>query len=131
MSVILHIAHRTAWQQSFAGGYYTAPSLYSEGFIHCSTTAQAIETANRLFRNDRDLVLLCIDEEKLEPDVKYEAPKGTAAHDLRVGEVFPHLYGPINVSAVIRVVDLVPQPDGSFELPSEIEDLLNKDRRPQ
>lgn len=123
MAIILHITFRDAWTAAAPGGYYRAPSLESEGFIHCSTIAQTAETANRFFRNQQDLVLLCIDENELEAEVKYEAPAGGAVRDPRAASLFPHLYGPLNVSAVIQVVAFPPRPDGSFELPPEIEQL--------
>lgn len=126
MSIILHITHRNAWQESASSGYYRAPSLDTEGFIHCSTIEQTVDTANRLFFNRRDLVLLCIDEKRVEPKVKYESPTDSIAHDPRANALFPHLYGPLNVSAVVRVVEFVPDTDGRFALPAEIGPLLTE-----
>jgi len=128
MSIILHIARRKAWDDYSAERHYSDPSLTTEGFIHCSTVRQAIDTLNRHFPNERDLVFLCIDEQKLEPKVIYESPKGITIDDARIIEVYPHLYGPINMTAVIRVVDLVPEPDGSFQLPEEINRLSDEYR---
>ncbi|HUX49374.1 MAG TPA: DUF952 domain-containing protein [Spirochaetia bacterium] len=128
MSIILHIARRKAWDEYSAERYYSDPSLTTEGFIHCSTVRQAIDTLNRHFPDERDLVFLCIDEQKLEPKVIYESPKGITIDDARIKEVYPHLYGPINMTAVIRVVDLVPESDGSFQLPEEINQLSDKYR---
>jgi uncharacterized protein (DUF952 family) len=120
MATILHITSRDAWTAAASSGYYRALSLASEGFIHCSTIAQTEETANRFFHGQQGLVLLCIDESRLEAEVKYEPPVGGAVHDPRADSLFPHLYGPLNVSAVVRVVAFPPKPDGSFELPAEI-----------
>jgi uncharacterized protein (DUF952 family) len=114
---ILHIADRDAWEACASSGYYKPSSLDSEGFIHCSTAEQTVETANRYFHGRRDLVLLCIDESKTEAKVKFEAPAGV--NDRRAGSLFPHIYGPLNVSAVIRVVELAPNASGEFALPAE------------
>lgn len=127
MGIILHITQRNAWNESAAGRYYAAASLTLEGFIHCSTTGQATDTLNRHFQNGSDLVCLCIDEQKLEAKVIYERPREIPLQEARTTELYPHLYGPINVSAVIRVVDLVPKADGSFQLPGEILDSLPGD----
>jgi uncharacterized protein (DUF952 family) len=120
VSIILHITHRDAWEAAASAAFYRPPTLDTEGFIHCSTIQQAADTANQFFHGRKDLVLLCIDEDKLDAKVKYESPTGGAAHDPRVGALFPHLYGPLNVSAVIRVVEFPPKADGSFVLPPVI-----------
>jgi uncharacterized protein (DUF952 family) len=97
-----------------------APSLKSEGFIHCSTLIQTVDTANIFFKGQDGLALLCIDETKLKSDCKYEDPTGGGHHDPTVGNLFPHIYGPINISAVIKVVDFPPNESGVFILPKEI-----------
>jgi uncharacterized protein (DUF952 family) len=103
MSIILHIAHHNDWKAWASSGYYKPSSLDLDGFIHCSTIEQTVETANQYFANQQDLVLLCIDKDKLKADVRYEAPAGV--HDQRAGSLFPHIYGLLNVSAVVRVVE--------------------------
>jgi uncharacterized protein (DUF952 family) len=117
--MIVHILKRTEWGHAIARGTYAPASLRADGFIHCSTLAQVVDTANRFYRGEKGLVLLCIDERRLKAELKYEAPvkpHGEAAAD----ELFPHLYGELNVDAVIRVVELPCQPDGSFRLPYEM-----------
>ena len=120
LSIILHITHRNTWEASTSSGYYKPSSLDSEGFIHCSTIEQTVETANQYFAHQHDLVLLCIDVNKAEAEVKYEAPAGGIVKDQRTGSLFPHLYGPLNASAVVRVVEFAPNADGEFVLPAEI-----------
>ena len=119
MAIILHITTRAAWDAARAAGSYRAPSLDAEGFIHCSTPAQTVATANRYFRGRGDLVLLCIDESRL-ADVRYEPPAVIGgAPDPRAGELFPHAYGPLALDAVVRVVPFPCNPDGSFALPAD------------
>jgi uncharacterized protein (DUF952 family) len=118
--MILHITTHKDWEKAQISGVYIAPSLYSEGFIHCSTIKQTVDTANIFFKGQNGLVLLCIDENKLEAECKYEDPTGGGKHDPSVGNLFPHVYGPINLSAVIKVVDFQTNENGSFVLPKEI-----------
>jgi len=100
--------------------------LRAEGFIHCSTIAQVVDTANRFYRGQQGLVVLRIDESRLKAELKYEAPakphRESTAHGepAAAGEMFPHLYGELNVDAIVRVVELPCEADGSFRLPDEI-----------
>jgi len=57
----------------------------------------------------------------LESECKYEDPVGGGQHNPGVGNLFPHVYGLINLSAVIKVVDFPADDKGYFVLPKEIE----------
>jgi uncharacterized protein (DUF952 family) len=106
--VILHITTGQAWLEAKSHGAYTADSLATEGFIHCSTPAQVIWVANLRFRGRTDLVLLHIDPVRLDARVVYENLEG--------GEhLFPHVYGAIPVSAVVDVTPFRPSTDGVFD----------------
>jgi uncharacterized protein (DUF952 family) len=105
------------WEASTKTGFYKPASLNSDGFIHCSTFEQTMETANNYFAGQKDLVLLCIDTNTTEAAVKYEAPAGVS--DKRTDALFPHIYGSLNVSAVVRVAALMPDAQGTFALPDE------------
>ncbi len=99
---------------------YAPDSLRLDGFIHCSMLAQVIDTANRFYRGQNDLVVLYIEESRLTAELKYEAPatpRGEVA-----GELFPHLYGELNVAAVERVIELPCEADGTFRLPDGLRD---------
>lgn len=121
--MILHITTQEAWNKAQRDSSYTAPSLESDGFIHCSTLKQTVHTANVFFKGQKRLVLLCIDEKALKSECKFEAPCGHASHDPEAGNLFPHIYGPINISAVIKVLDFPSNEIGVFTLP---EQLLSK-----
>ncbi|MBF6560618.1 MAG: DUF952 domain-containing protein [Candidatus Binataceae bacterium] len=114
--MILHIVRRGEWERALERGEYAPGSIAAEGFIHCSTPAQVAATADLHYRGQRDLVLLCIDEARLVAPLKYEMPRG--AGDARAAVSFPHIYGALNPSAVIRVIDFPCAPDGSFLLPA-------------
>jgi uncharacterized protein (DUF952 family) len=118
--MILHITTHREWEKAQLEGEYTAPSFKSEGFIHCSTLKQTVDTANIFFRGQHGLVLLCIDENKLKSECKYEDPTGGGRHNPDAGNLFPHIYGPVNIPAVINVVDFPSNEDGFFALPGEI-----------
>jgi uncharacterized protein (DUF952 family) len=111
MGVILHITEREQWDQAESAGVYRGDTLDSVGFIHCSTPQQVIKVANALFRAQEGLVLLCIAPDRVEAEIRYEG-----AED---GERFPHIYGPLNIDAVIEVLEFEPDEDGKFELPKE------------
>jgi uncharacterized protein (DUF952 family) len=106
---LLHITTAPAWNAAQAQGAYLAASLATEGFIHCSTPTQVVWVANTRFHGRTDLILLHIDPSKLDADVRYENLEG--------GEwLFPHVYGPIPVSAVVAVTAFRPSADGTFSL---------------
>ncbi len=109
--MIVHIVKRIEWADGVARGAYAPASLRAQGFIHCSTIAQVVDTANRFYRGQQGLVVLCIDESRLRAELKYEAASG---------EMFPHLYGELNLDAVARVVELPCEADGTFRLPDEL-----------
>jgi uncharacterized protein (DUF952 family) len=118
--MILHITTYKDWEKALIQGKYSAPSLKSEGFIHCSTVKQVTDTANIFFKGQYGLVLLCIDEKKIKSECKFEDPTGGGKHDPNAGNLFPHIYGPINISAVIKVVDFPPNESGLFSLPERM-----------
>lgn len=115
--MILHITSRKEWLAAQKSGEYRAPSLESEGFIHCSTEKQVVAVANAFYRGRNDLVLLVVDEARLRPEVRWEAPAGSPAEGISPSELFPHVYGAINVEAVASVLDLKPDSAGMFTLP--------------
>ena len=111
MRPILHITHKTEWAEAQRNGFYSAPSIASEGFIHCSTPAQVVATAERFYAGQHGLVLLVIDSERVQAEVKFEA--GTDKPD----ESFPHVYGTLNLDAVTSVLDFEPDPAERWTLP--------------
>jgi uncharacterized protein (DUF952 family) len=120
-AMILHILQRNEWALALRHGSYRTLSLEAEGFIHCSTIDQAIDTANLLFRAATDLLLLRIDENRLVATLKFEAP--ATAGDARPNTRFPHIYGALNLDAVIDAIEFPCAADGSFELPARIREL--------
>lgn len=112
--MILHITSKQDWSDAQTRGGYTAPSLATEGFIHFSTNKQALHVANAFYRGRTDLLLLVVDETRLKPELKWEAPAGPPADNISEADLFPHLYGPLNLDAVTSVLDFQPGSDGSW-----------------
>ena len=83
-----------------------------DGFIHLSAGHQVPGTLERYFAGQRDLVLLAVDPDRLGEDLRWEPSRGD--------ELFPHLYGPLDLDNVISVEALVLQEDGSHRLPEAI-----------
>ncbi len=118
--MIFHIAPKTEWLAAQARGAYLAPSLQSEGFIHCSKAEQVVPVANAFYRGRSGLALLAIDETKLTAELKWEPPAGLPAAGISESDFFPHVYGALNLSAVVEVRDFSPNPEsGLFSFPEK------------
>ncbi len=94
---LVHVCPRLDWLAAQASGSYRAVSLEREGFIHCSRPEQVSGVLQRFFAGQSDLVLLWIDAQRLQAELRWEAADG---------ELFPHLYGELNLDAVSRVETL-------------------------
>jgi uncharacterized protein (DUF952 family) len=99
MPLIYHVTTKAAWKQAIDKGFYEADSLSNEGFIHCSQAEQVPGVISRYYAGKQDLIKLEIDTDKLSSRFIYEWSPSTA-------DTFPHVYGPINVEAVLRSVAL-------------------------
>ena len=92
---VFHLTTPAAWEEAQTSGLVTPPSLADEGFIHCSTDEQLAGTIERHFAGVGELRLL-----ELDPAVD-AALRGEEG---RPGAVYPHLYRPLAVDEVVRVV---------------------------
>ena len=116
--MICHITTNAAWEAAQASGQFFSPEFDDHGFIHCSTPEQILLVANAFFRGRIGLKLLVIDPARLKSPVRWEPPHSTdRLPDFTQNAVFPHVYGPINIDAVARTVNLDPTETGSFILP--------------
>lgn len=118
--VIYHIAAREDWEAGHAAGSYRPPSLEAQGFVHCSTREQVVDTANRFFHGQDGLVLLCIDVSRLRVPVRFEPADMPGPATARLQTLFPHIYGPLEPDAVVRVLPFPARVDGTFTLPPEL-----------
>jgi glutathione S-transferase len=107
MERIYHLALRTDWEGS-SGGEYRPASLAGEGFIHCSFAGQVARSANRFFADAGELLLLEIDPAGLSSPLRNEPA---------AGELFPHVYGPLDRAAVAAVHVLKRDAGGRWVFP--------------
>jgi uncharacterized protein (DUF952 family) len=97
MAIIYHVTGLQDWETAQELGFYEAPSLLTEGFIHCSQEEQVEGVLQRYFAGRSDLVKLVIDTDMLDVPLRYEeAPS--------IQQVFPHIYGRLNLAAVIAAL---------------------------
>ena len=113
--MLYHVTTREEWMRAQAGGVYHPSSLDTEGFIHASFASQVFDVANARFRGQTNLVLLCIDSSGVSASIREDVVLLPGGQNAR----FPHIYGPLNIAAVVRVFDLPPVVDGTFALPAE------------
>ncbi|HSV66767.1 MAG TPA: DUF952 domain-containing protein [Mycobacteriales bacterium] len=111
MGIIYHIARAADWSQAQGEGEYRTSTrgrtLEHQGFIHASTADQVAPVANTVYAGDRGLLVLVIDESRVVPRIVYEPVPGWDSH-------FPHIYGPLNVDAVVETLLLEPDASGLF-----------------
>lgn len=110
---LLHISTPDQLDEARLRGQYLDPSLESEGFIHLSTPEQVLIPANERYAGQAGLILLVIDPARLTKRLVFEDSYGS-------GIEFPHVYGPIDLEAIVDTVDFPANPDGSFDLPATL-----------
>jgi uncharacterized protein (DUF952 family) len=93
--MIYHIISESLWNEQQNTDSIVVPSLQAEGFIHCCTASQIEGVLIRYFKGQTALLILEIEEGKLEFDLRFDK----STND----ELFPHVYGPINMSAIRKV----------------------------
>ena len=107
---IFKICPETLWREAETRGRFDgAPIDLADGFIHFSTAEQVRETAAKRFSGQQGLLLVAIDENRLGEALKYEVSRG--------GALFPHLYAPLDLSAVAWVKPLPLGADGTHAFP--------------
>ncbi len=105
--IILHCMKKADWALARNGDSWGQESVKKERFVHCSPVGYFWRVAP-LFKDEaEDLVLVCLDTEKLSSPVKWEDPDGT-------GRKYPHVYGPLNTSAVTMALPFLRDAKGDF-----------------
>ncbi|RMG87829.1 MAG: DUF952 domain-containing protein [Bacteroidetes bacterium] len=117
--IVLRFTPRAQWERALKDGFYVAEDFDKDGFIHCSTPEQVLRTANKYAPGKQDLVLLVIEVAKVQAPLVFESRKKGA-------ELFPHIYGNLNLDAVIAARDFPPNADGTFSFPAEVQFLFKK-----
>lgn len=106
-NLIVHLCRRQEYLRSQKHGIYRSKLLDREGFIHCSQPEQMLEVANRYYQGFPDTVLLWISPDRVTSEIRWESSDGAR---------FPHIYGPINLDALISITDLKPDVDGTYRV---------------
>lgn len=99
INMIYHITVKEVLETIRTSGVYRPHSFDKDGFIHCSRKDQVIEVANRYYSGQKDLVLLEINDTLFNSTIVYENLEGGS-------ELFPHVYSPIPISAIVKVAFL-------------------------
>jgi uncharacterized protein (DUF952 family) len=113
VSTIYKISPASAWREAERLGVFRgSPDDLRDGFIHFSTREQLEATAARHFAGQTALFLVAVDSGVLGDALKWETSRG--------GDLFPHLYGDLDLSAVTGVFDLHARADGSHVFPEQL-----------
>ena len=109
MTLIYKILPRSEWEIARAEGRFQGSAVdLADGYIHFSTAAQAQETAVRQVTGKVGLLVLEVDGDALGAALRWEPSRG--------GDLFPHLYGDLQVEAVLRVLPAPLDADGAPRL---------------
>ena len=107
--LIYKIVRRPAWENAEAQGVFAGAEIdLIDGFIHFSTADQVAETANKHFAGQSDLLLVAVDAADLGDELKWEPSRG--------GDLFPHLYGHLDVASVQFVEEISRDASGNHQL---------------
>jgi glutathione S-transferase len=113
----LHLTEPAAWAAATGeGAYRLSPrdrTLADVGFVHCAYRDQVLDVAERFYPDAGELTLLVIDLERLGSPVRAENLEGGE-------ELFPHIYGPLELGAVTEGLSIRRGGDGRFQLPPEV-----------
>jgi len=94
--MIYRIASKDEWKKAQRTGWFRPADLESDGFVHCCASDQVNDVAKGGYPEHKGMLLLEIDESSLESEVRWENLEGGS-------EFYPHVYGPIPVSAIGQV----------------------------
>lgn len=98
--MFLHLITPAQWRSALDVGAVVPPSLDDVGFVHLSTPEQVQLPARRLFAGRQDVLLLVVDPARLTDPVRFEPGVPGDPGSMR----FPHLHGPLPVTAVVAVL---------------------------
>jgi uncharacterized protein (DUF952 family) len=105
---LIHVTSSEAWENQRSSGRYFPPGFDAEGFIHCCHRSQLERVLGDHFATQDEVLLLVLDSSVITADVRYER----AAN----GDDYPHIYGPIEPSAVTQVIP-ASRVNGAWKLP--------------
>lgn len=102
---------QSEWRVAEADGVFRGSGIdHIDGFIHLSSPEQVVETVEKHFAGQRDLLLVAVGAQSLGATLRWERSRGD--------DLFPHVYGEIPLTAVVEVVPLPLGSDGKHEFPA-------------
>jgi uncharacterized protein (DUF952 family) len=108
------------WERAQERGYHLPESFAAEGFIHASPPEQLTRVANKYYAQASDVRILCIDPEKAKSPIKWEPASGPSVEPTARG-LYPHIYGPLNLDAVVKIRRTFRDSDGKIRIdPKEL-----------
>ena len=108
--LIYKVTSQSEWRTAQSEGVFTgAPIDFQDGYIHFSRESQVRETVEKHFQGKTELLLLIVEIDRLGHEIKWEESRG--------GQLFPHLYAPLAIEAVVEVIELPIGKDGRFVFP--------------
>lgn len=117
--MILHCMKKETWEEIKNKKYFGEDNIKLEGFIHCSSVEYMWRVAPNFKNLTEELILLCIDTDKLESEVRWEDGDNC-------GRSYPHVYGLINLGAIINVLPYLKDENGTWIKNNELKNILNK-----
>lgn len=118
--MILHCMKKSIWEERKNKEQWGKRAIESGGFIHCSTVEYFWRVAPNFKNVQEEMVLLCIDEELLNAEVRYEDGSNNQ------GRLYPHVYGLINNNAVVAVLPFLKDEDGNYIKNPEFDDISDR-----
>ena len=110
MRIIYKICPAAAWREAERQGVYRGSAVDArDGFIHFSRSSQVAETARKHFAGQAGLLLIAVDADALGAALRWERSRND--------ELFPHLYGELDLGAVTAILDLRARSDGYHDVP--------------
>ena len=110
MPTIYKISPASAWREAERQGVYKGSADDArDGYIHFSTAAQVAETARKHYFGQTGLFLIAVDADALGEALRWEPSRND--------ELFPHLYGELDLGTVVGVFSMRARADGSHEIP--------------
>ena len=108
--MIYHITTPAAWNKARQDDHYLPEGFKQEGFIHCSKMEQIVGVGERYYAGQTGLLILGINPDKLRSKLVFENLIGG-------DDLFPHIYGPLNLDAVESTAEFGQNASGGFDFP--------------
>lgn len=107
---VFKVVSRDQWQEALAQGSFRGAEVdLADGFIHLSDADQVVETVEKHFKGQKDLLLVAFDASELGNQLRWEVSRG--------GDLFPHLYENLPTEKALQVQPLIDLDDGNHRFP--------------